>query len=86
MPVSSAEAIEVDGTVNYTIGQLVCTNLSTTAGSLNQRIQQSLEFETLSNPKLMGVTLKALTYPNPTTDFIILALKYANLIGLIYTM
>ena len=27
-----------------------------------------------------------LTYPNPTTDFIILALKDANLTGLSYTM
>ena len=74
------------GKVSYTIGQLVYTNPTTAAGSLNQGIQQSIEFVTLSNPELTAVTLKAVTYPNPTTDFIILALKDANLTGVSYTM
>lgn len=84
--VSGFEAIGSGGTVSYTIGQLVYTNPTTAAGSLNQGIQQSIEFVTLSNPELTAVTLKAVTYPNPTTDFIILALKDANLTGVSYTM
>ena len=86
IPVSGGEATGVGGTVSYTIGQLIYTNPTTAAGSLNQGIQQSIEFVTLSNPELTALTLKALTYPNPTTDFIILALKDANLTGLSYTM
>lgn len=84
--VSGVEAIGSGGTVSYTIGQLVYTNPTTAAGSLNQGIQQSIEFVTLSNPELTAVTLKAVTYPNPTTDFIILALTDANLTGVSYTM
>lgn len=84
--VSVVEAIGSGGRVSYTIGQLVYTNPTTAAGSLNQGIQQSIEFVTLSNPELTAVTLKAVTYPNPTTDFIILALKDANLTGVSYTM
>ena len=84
--VSAVEATGSGGKVSYTIGQLVYTNPTTAAGSLNQGIQQSIEFVTLSNPELTAVTLKAVTYPNPTTDFIILALKDANLTGLSYTM
>ena len=86
IPVSGGEAAGAGGTVSYTIGQLIYTNPTTAAGSLNQGIQQSIEFVTLSNPELTALTLKALTYPNPTTDFIILALKDANLTGLSYIM
>lgn len=86
IPVSGGEASGAGGEVSYTIGQLVYINPTTAAGSLNQGIQQSFEFVTLSNPELTAVTLKAVTYPNPTTDFIILALKDANLTGLSYVM
>ena len=86
IPVSGGEATGSGGTVSYTIGQLVYTNPTTASGSLNQGIQQSIEFVTLSNPELTALTLKAVTYPNPTTDFITLALKDANLTGLSYTM
>jgi hypothetical protein len=86
IPVSGGEATGASGTVSYTIGQLIYTNLTTAAGSLNQGIQQSIEFVTVSNPELTAVILKAFTYPNPTTDFITLALKDANLTGLSDTM
>jgi len=86
IPVSGGEALGAGGEVSYTIGQLVYTNPTTAAGSLNQGIQQNIEFVTLSNPELTAVTLNAFTYPNPTTDFIILTLKDANLIGLSYVM
>ena len=86
IPVSGGEATGAGGTVSYTIGQLIYTNPTTAAGSLNQGIHQSIEFVTLSNPELTAVTLKAVTYPNPTTDFIILALTDADLRGVSYTM
>ena len=85
-PASGGEAAGSGGTVSYTIGQLVYTNPSTASGSLNQGIQQSIEFVTLSNPELTAVTLKAVTYPNPTTESITLALKDADLTGLSYVM
>ena len=85
-PVSGGEALGSGGTISYTVGQLIYTNPITAAGSLNQGIQQSIEFVTLSNPELTAVTLKAVTYPNPTTEFITLALKDADLTGVSYAM
>lgn len=86
IPVSGGEATGAGGSVSYTIGQLVYTNPTTTSGSLNQGIQQSIEFVSLSNPELTALTLKAVTYPNPTTESITLALTDANLTGLSYVM
>jgi hypothetical protein len=86
IPTSGGEAIGAGGAVSYTVGQLVYTNHTTASGSLNQGVQQSIEFVTLSNPELTAVTLKAVTYPNPTTDHIILALKDGKLTGLSYAM
>jgi hypothetical protein len=86
IPVSGGEAIGVDGSASYTVGQLVSTNSITAAGSLHQGIQQNFEFVTLSNPELTAITLNAVTYPNPTTDFIILALKDENFTDLSYVM
>lgn len=86
IPISGAEAIGVGGSISYTVGQLVYTNPVTSLGSLNQGIQQSIEFVTLSNPELTAVSLKAVTYPNPTTESITLALKDADLTGLSYVM
>ena len=86
IPTSGAEAMGAGGAVSYTVGQLMHTDAITAAGSLHQGIQQSIEFVTLSNPELTAVTLKAVTYPNPTTEFCILALKDENLTGLSYAM
>ncbi|MFT6698959.1 MAG: hypothetical protein ACJAVD_000445 [Porticoccaceae bacterium] len=85
-PISGGEATGVGGTISYTVGQLVYTTHTTGAGSLSQGIQQSIEFVTLSNPELTALTLKAVTYPNPTTEFITLALKDGKLTGLSYVM
>ena len=86
VPVSGGQATGLGGTISYTIGQLVYTNPSNAAGSLNQGIQKSIEFITLSNPELTALTLNAVTYPNPTSESIILALKPGKLTGLSYIM
>lgn len=74
------------GSSSYSVGQLVYTTNTGSNGSIAQGSQQSFEISTLSNPELTGLTLEAVTYPNPTTDYIILQLKDANLSGLTYTM
>ena len=86
IPVSGGQATGLGGNISYTIGQLVYTNPTTMLGSLNQGIQQNIEFVTLSNPELTASILTAVTYPNPTSESIILALKAGNLIGLSYIM
>ena len=47
LPVSGGDAAGSGGAISYTIGQLVYTNPTTMLGSLNQGIQQNIEFVTL---------------------------------------
>ena len=84
--VSGGQATGLGGNISYTIGQLVYTNPTTMLGSLNQGIQQNIEFVTLSNPELTASILTAVTYPNPTSESIILALKGEKIIGLGFVM
>lgn len=83
---SGGEATGSGGTSSYSVGQLVYTTSSGSNGTLTQGIQQSIELFSLSNPEFTGLTLKLATYPNPTTDYVILKLKDSDLKGLTYTM
>tara|TARA_B110000091_G_C13706590_1_gene428645 strand:+ start:207 stop:671 length:465 start_codon:yes stop_codon:yes gene_type:complete len=74
------------GSVSYTVGQLVVNTNIASSGSVAQGIQQSIELYTLSNPDLKTLTLKALTYPNPTSDKIILSLLDNKLKELFYSI
>jgi len=84
--VSGGKGTGTGGTSSYTLGQVFYIEATGGNGSISQGVQQSFELFTLSNPELTAVTLKAVTYPNPTTDFIILALTDADLRGVSYTM
>jgi hypothetical protein len=74
------------GTVSYTVGQLVTLINTGNNGSVSQGVQQSIELFTLVNPDFKSLTLKAITYPNPTKDKIVLALSDHNLTDLFYTI
>lgn len=74
------------GTVSFTIGQLVYNSYSNENGSLFEGVQQNLELFALTNLELTALTLKAVTYPNPASDYVILALKNAQLTGLSYLL
>ena len=49
-------------------------------------MQQSFELFTLSNPELTTVNLKAVTYPNPTTDYVMLNITDNGLTNLSYNL
>ena len=85
IPVSGGEAAGSGGTVSYSVGQLMyTTNIG--SGTVSQGIQQSFEFQTLSNTELTTVNLTVVTYPNPTKDFIILKITDSALNNLRYTL
>ena len=84
IPASGGEATG-SGSVSYSVRQLVYTT-NTGSGTVTQGVQQSIELFTLSNPKLTALTLTAVTYPNPTTDYVVLALKHSNLTDLSYVL
>jgi hypothetical protein len=49
-------------------------------------VQHPFEFHTLSNPELTTVKVTAVTYPNPTPDYIILKITDSALDNLSYTL
>jgi hypothetical protein len=86
IPASGGEATGSGGASSYSVGQLVYSTNTGSNGSIAQGVQQSIELFTLSNPELTALTLTAVTYPNPTSDYIVLALKNSNLTGLSYVL
>lgn len=83
---SGGNASGSGGTSSYSVGQLVYTTNEGSNGSLSQGIQQSIELFSLSNHDFKGLALKLATYPNPTTNYIVLQLKDSDLKGLTYEM
>ena len=79
IPASGADASGSGGSSSYSVGQLVYTT-NTGSGSVSQGVQQVFEFQTLSNPELTTVKLSAVTYPNPTSDYVILKFQIVLLI------
>jgi hypothetical protein len=86
IPVSAGEAAGSGGSGSYTVGQVFYTTYTTTAGSVSQGVQHPFEFQTLSNPELTTVNLTAVTYPNPTSDYVILKISDSALDNLSYKL
>ena len=86
IPSTGGNASGIGGASSYTAGQLVYTTNISTSGSVSQGVQQAFEFQTLSNPGLLAAQLTAVTYPNPTTDFIVLKITDTTLKNLQYTL
>jgi len=86
IPASGGDATGSGGTSSYSVGQLVYTTNTSSNGSVTQGVQQSIELFNLSNPELTALTLTAVTYPNPTTDYVVLALTNSTLTDLSYAL
>ena len=75
-----------NGTVSYSVGQIVYTTHTGSSGTISQGVQQSIELSVLSNPEVTAVTLSAITYPNPTSNYVVLSLKDMSLTKLSYAL
>jgi hypothetical protein len=84
--VSAGEAAGSSGSGSYTVGQVFYTTNTAATGGVSQGVQHPFEFQTLSNPELTTVKVTAVTYPNPTKDFIILKITDRTLYNLRYTL
>ena len=84
--VSGGEGTGSGGISSYTLGQVFYTAATETDGSVSQGVQQGIELNTFSNPELTTVNLNAVTYPNPTTDYIVLNISDSSLTNLSYTI
>lgn len=83
---SGGDATGSGGSVSYSIGQVVYTTNTGSTGSVAQGIQQAYAITSLSNPELTALTLSVQTYPNPTTDKIVLDLNNIEPTGLSYVL
>ena len=84
--VSGGEASGIGGSFSYTVGQVFYSTIIVSTGSVSQGLQQSIELFTLSNSELTSLTLKAVTYPNPTSDYLVLAISDGNITNLTYVL
>ena len=85
VPTSGGDIIDSGGTANYTVGQPIYTT-NNGDGSAIQGIQQSIEVFTLSKPELSTINLTAITYPNPTSDYVTLSIVNNPLNDLSYKL
>jgi hypothetical protein len=86
IPVSGGAAAGSGGSVSYTVGQVFYTTTTAATGGVSQGVQHPFEFQSLSNPALTTVKVTAVTYPNPTKDFIVLKITDRALYNLRYTL
>lgn len=70
------DAISIDGSVNYSIGQITYTT-NNANGSVSQGVQQPFEIQTILGQENTNINLEMMVYPNPTSNF--LTLKIADL-------
>lgn len=85
---AGGEATGNGGTVSYSLGQVVYTNITGTGGSVNQGVQQPYAF--LSVGKDEGNNISTFLYPNPTTDLVKIRVEemssYDNLSCRLYSL
>lgn len=72
------------GSTSYSVGLIIYTTQTGSNGSISQGAQQSYEIFTLSNSNLSSVSLAANTYPNPTSDYVVLTISDGGRVGLSY--
>ena len=83
---SGGDATGSGGSSGYSVGQIVYTTHTGSNGTISQGVQQSYEIFTLSNAALSTVNLVATTYPNPTSDYVVLAISDDSLTDLTYAL
>ena len=86
VPSTGGNATGTGGTSSFTVGQVFYTSNASSTGSVSQGVQQAFEIQTLSNPGLLTVQLTAVTYPNPTTDYVVLKITDTALENLQYSL
>jgi hypothetical protein len=74
--VTGGEATGNDGTVSYTVGQVVYSTNSGTTGVVSEGVQQPFEIYVVTAlDDVKQIDLSVMAYPNPTTHFLILEIK-----------
>lgn len=73
------------GSVSFTVGQIAVQTLSDSNHSIAEGVQQTYQVSVVGVDDYLEITLSAMVYPNPTTQYLTLSLSEThNLVGLEY--
>lgn len=76
-----------EGSVSYSIGQIVYTTNTGTSGSVAQGVQQPFEISVVTGlEEAKGINLSVAAYPNPTTDYLTLSIGEFDISNLSYQL
>lgn len=83
---SGGNATGANGSLSYTVGQVIYTTNSSTIGSMAQGVQQPFEIQTILGEAIFNINLQVAVYPNPTTTLLHLLIKNTELSKLSYEL
>jgi hypothetical protein len=73
LPVSGGNALGDNGSLSYSVGQVIFTAVHGTSVTISQGVQQPFQISAVTGTeKVAGIDLSVTAYPNPATDFLIL--------------
>jgi hypothetical protein len=73
--VTGGNASGGEGSVSYSVGQIVYTTNTGISGSVAQGVQQPFEISVVTGlEEAKGINLSVSAYPNPTTDYLTLSI------------
>ncbi len=71
IPVSGGNASGDNGSLSYSIGQMIYTAVDGSSGNLSQGVQQPYEIQVVTGlHDLPGISLNVSAYPNPAVDYL----------------
>jgi hypothetical protein len=87
IPTSGGNTSSNEGSLSYTVGQIIYSTNTGTNGSVSQGVQQPYEFFIVTGiNEVNAISLNCSAYPNPTTNFIILKVEDYHLPVLSYRL
>jgi hypothetical protein len=79
VPAAGGDAVSADGSVAFSVGQVVYTTNTDVDGSVAQGVQQPYIITVISGLNQNTIQLIYSVYPNPTTNFLVLNISnYTN--------
>lgn len=87
IPASGGDASGNDGSVSYSVGQVVYITNTGTNGSVAEGVQQPYDISVVTEiEETKGINLTYSAYPNPTTDYLTLKVENYNKENLSYQL
>ncbi len=86
VPAAGGDAVSADGSVAFSVGQVVYTTNTDVDGSVAQGVQQPYIISIISGLNQNNIQLIYSVYPNPTTNFLVLNISNYTNQNLVYTL